>query len=305
MQAAATGPLISLSPSFNTHSSSDRLAQIAARVVDEFSHQDHQLTDESDWETLYDHQEEEKLHHRQQTRDDNVQKDKEEEEEEFEFSFVSSGGEPHTSHVSADEIFSNGQIKPTVYPLFNQDLLLPHNDVVSSKNANGNVDDAVKKPKQRRPPLRMLMNEDERETPSCSSSEADDLENLPPDTYCVWAPPKPSPGQRGCNKSSSAGSSSKRWKFRNLLYRSSSEGKDTFAFLAPSSTKTAENNKGDNVTRKRIDGGGGMSENGERYVVRSKTAEEGDKRRSFIPYRQDFVGFFSNVNGLSRNLHPF
>ncbi|PQP94070.1 uncharacterized protein Pyn_40241 [Prunus yedoensis var. nudiflora] len=48
---AASGPLISLSPSFNTYSSSDRLAQIAARVVSELTSQDHQLThDEPDWE---------------------------------------------------------------------------------------------------------------------------------------------------------------------------------------------------------------------------------------------------------------
>ncbi|KAB2633361.1 hypothetical protein D8674_029608 [Pyrus ussuriensis x Pyrus communis] len=304
MQAAATGPLVSLSPSFNTYSSSDRLAQIAARVVDEFTHQDRQLTQEPYWESIYDHQEEEKLHHRRQPKNDDVQKDKEEEEEdEFEFAFVSSGGESHTSPISADEIFSNGQIKPTVYPLFNQDLLLAHNDVVSSTNANDDADDAVKKPKPRRLPLRMLMIEEERETASCSSSEADDLENLPPGTYCVWAPPKSCPGQRRCNKSSSAGSSSKRWKFRNLLHRSSS---DDFVFLAPSSTKRANNKKGDDVTRKRVDNScGGVSENGERYVVRSKAEEAGDKRRSFLPYKQDFVGFFSNVNGISRNLHPF
>ncbi|CAN6713870.1 unnamed protein product [Malus baccata var. baccata] len=302
MQDAATGPLVSLSPSFSTYSSSDRLAQIAARVVGEFTHQDSQLTQEPDWESIYDHQEEEKLHHRRQPKNDDVQK--EEEEEEFAFAFISSGGESHTSPISADEIFSNGQIKPTVYPLFNQDLLLAHNDVVSSINANGDADDAVKKPKPRRLPLRMLMLEEEGETESCSSSETDDLENLPPGTYCVWAPPKSSHGQRRCNKSSSAGSSSKRWKFWNLLHRSSSDG---LVFLAPSSTKRANNNKGDDITQKRVDKGGvgGVSENGERYVVRSKAEEAGDKRRSFLPYRQDFVGFFSNVNGISRNLHPF
>ncbi|KAM2492455.1 hypothetical protein PS1_043990 [Malus domestica] len=56
-ESIQTDPLISLSPNFNTYSSSDRLAQIAARVVDEFSHQDDQLADKSDWKTLYDHQE--------------------------------------------------------------------------------------------------------------------------------------------------------------------------------------------------------------------------------------------------------
>ncbi|RXH81732.1 hypothetical protein DVH24_036073 [Malus domestica] len=65
-------------------------------------------------------------------------------------------------------------------------------------------------------------------------------------------------------------------------------------FLAPSSTKRANNNKGDDVTRKRVDNGGGVLGNGERYVVRSKAEEARDKRRSFLPYMQDFVGFFSN-----------
>ncbi|CAL9031066.1 unnamed protein product [Prunus brigantina] len=304
---AASGPLISLSPSFNTYSSSDRLAQIAARVVSELTSQDHQLThDEPDWESLYathhlEEEEEVKQHHRQPQNDEEAEE--EEEEEEFEFAFV--GRDAHTSPISADEIFSNGQIRP-VYPLFDQGLLKEHNDVVSPKKVNGDAD-AVNKnskaatmPKQRRLPLRMLMIEEERETASCSSSEADDLENLPPGTYCVWAPPK--------TKSSSAGSS-KRWKFRDLLYRSSSDGKETFVFLAPSSTKRADNknnNKEDVVSKKRVGGGGGgVSQNEERFVVRSKAAEEGDKRRSFLPYRRDFVGFFSNVNGLSRNLHPF
>ncbi|VVA16904.1 Hypothetical predicted protein [Prunus dulcis] len=316
---AASGPLISLSPSFNTYSSSDRLAQIAARVVSELTSQDHQLThDEPDWESLYathhleeeqeqvtQQQQQQQQQHRQ-PQNDGVHEEAEQEEEEFEFAFV--GGDAHTSPISADEIFSNGQIRP-VYPLFDQGLLKEHNDVVCPKKVNGDADAVNKKnsevattPKQRRLPLRMLMIEEERETASCSSSEADDLENLPPGTYCVWTPPK--------TKSSSAGSS-KRWKFRDLLYRSSSEGKETFVFLAPSSTKRADNknnnNKDDVVSKKRVGGGGGggVSQNEERFVVRSKAAEEGDKRRSFLPYRQDFVGFFSNVNGLSRNLHPF
>ncbi|PQQ16453.1 uncharacterized protein Pyn_01594 [Prunus yedoensis var. nudiflora] len=308
---AASGPLISLSPSFNTYSSSDRLAQIAARVVSELTSQDHQLThDEPDWESLYatHHLEEEqqqqvKQQQQQHRQPQNDGVHEEAEEEEFEFAFV--GRDTHTSPISADEIFSNGQIRP-VYPLFDQDLLKEHNGVVSPKKVNGDADavdknnsKAATTPKQRRLPLRMLMIEEERETASCSSSEADDLENLPPGTYCVWAPPK--------TKSSSAGSS-KRWKFRDLLYRSSSDGKETFVFLAPSSTKRADNKnnkKNDVVSKKRVGGGDGVSQNEERFVVTSKAAEEGDKRRSFLPYRQDFGGFFSNVNGLSRNLHPF
>jgi hypothetical protein len=47
---------------------------------------------------------------------------------------------------------------------------------------------------------------------------------------------------------------------------------------------------------------GGLFQFQEHYYVRSK---EGDKRRSYLPYRPDLVGFLSNVNGVGRNLHPF
>ena len=295
MQTNAAGPLISLSPSFNAYSSSDRLAQIAARVVNEFREE---LGDDDDvWKEIDDEYENntqfaQPPSQEREPRNDDV--NEEEEEEEFEFAFVCR--EAQTSPISADDVFYNGQIRP-VYPVFDQSLLLQGNVVDSDSAAVDKNSEKLATTKPRRQPLRMLMIEEERETASCSSSEADDLENLPPGTYCVWAPPKAS-GGRGdggcCDKSSSTGSS-KRWKFRDLLSRSSSDGgKDTIVFFAPAPTTTKAADKEDSnvvVARK---------------VRRSsKGAEQVDKRRSFLPYRQDLVGFFSNVNGLSRNLHPF
>lgn len=290
---AAAGPLISLSPSFNAYSSSDRLAQIAARVVNEFREE---LGDDDDdvWKEIDDEYENNKQFAQPPSQEhDDVN---EEEEEEFEFAFVCR--EAQTSPISADDVFYNGQIRP-VYPVFDQSLLLQGNDDSDSAAVDKNSEKlATTKP--RRQPLRMLMIEEERETASCSSSEADDLENLPPGTYCVWAPPKASGGGGGCDKSSSTGSS-KRWKFRDLLSRSSSDGdKDTIVFFAPAptttktkaKTKTADKEDSNVVVARKVRSG-------------SKGVEEGDKRRSFLPYRQDLVGFFSNVNGLSRNLHPF
>lgn len=291
----AAGPLISLSPSFNAYSSSDRLAQIAARVVNEFREElgdDDDVWKEIDAEYENNTQFAQPPSQEREPRNDDV-KDAEEEEEEFEFAFVCR--EAQTSPISADDVFYNGQIRP-VYPVFDQSLLLQGNDDSDSAAVDKNSEKvATKKP--RRQPLRMLMIEEERETASCSSSEADDLENLPPGTYCVWAPPKAS-GERGggggCEKSSSTGSS-KRWKFRDLLSRSSSDGgKDTIVFFspAPTTTKTADKEDSSVVVARKVRSS-------------SKGVEEGDKRRSFLPYRQDLVGFFSNVNGLSRNLHPF
>ncbi|KAM5572038.1 hypothetical protein ABKV19_012223 [Rosa sericea] len=309
MQTSA-GSLTSLSPSFNAYSSSDRLAQIAARVVSEFRQEldDAGLEDIDD---LYDNNNDAqfsppRLEAQQEAENDDVKEaadeEEDEEEEEFEFAFVCREGEAPTSPIAAEEVFYNGQIRP-VYPVFDQSLLLQNDDVDSDPthavNKDSEKSSTVTKP--RRQPLRMLMIEEEREAASCSSSEADDLENLPPGTYCVWAPPKASGkgggrsggGGGSCDKSSSTGSS-KRWKFRDLLSRSSSDGaKDTFVFFAPATTttKTAEK-EGRNVVVARK----GKS---------SKGVADGDKRRSFLPYRQDLVGFFSNVNGLSRNLHPF
>ncbi|XP_062027108.1 uncharacterized protein LOC133743255 [Rosa rugosa] len=303
--SAAASSLTSLSPSFNAYSSSDRLAQIAARVVSEFR----QELDEAgleDIDDLYDSNNDAqfsppRLEAQQEAENDDVKEaadEEEEEEEEFEFAFVCREGEAPTSPIAAEEVFYNGQIRP-VYPVFDQSLLLQNDDDLESSDSTHAVNKDSERPstvtKPRRQPLRMLMIEEEREAASCSSSEADDLENLPPGTYCVWAPPKASGkgGGRsggGCDKSSSTGSS-KRWKFRDLLSRSSSDGaKDTLVFFAPT-TKTAEK-EGSNVVVARK----GKS---------SKAVADGDKRRSFLPYRQDLVGFFSNVNGLSRNLHPF
>lgn len=288
MQTNAAGPLISLSPSFNAYSSSDRLAQIAARVVNEFREE---LGDDDDvWKEIDDEYENNTQFAQPPSQEREPPNDDANEEEEFEFAFVCR--EAQTSPISADDVFYNGQIRP-VYPVFDQSLLVQGNDDSDSAAVDKNSDKlATTKP--RRQPLRMLMIEEERETASCSSSEADDLENLPPGTYCVWAPPKASGGRGDGDKSSSTGSS-KRWKFRDLLSRSSSDGgKDTIVFFTPAPTTTkAADKEGSNVVVSR------------KVRSSSKGVEEGDKRRSFLPYRQDLVGFFSNVNGLSRNLHPF
>ncbi|KAK1565023.1 hypothetical protein Q3G72_017004 [Acer saccharum] len=304
MQAAS--PIFSLStssPSFNSYSSTN-LVDIAARVVEEFRHESGFDSDIYDnWETESFCTEEPKHEQNVSFKEEEEEEEdgEDHEEEEFEFAFVCR--KPDDSPISADEIFFNGQIKP-VYPLFDTTLLLNH----TPDNQNP-INTTISSKKTHRLPLRKLMNED-RETAttssSCSSSEADDLENLQPGTYCVWKPEKvcksPSAAaMRGsCKKSNSTGSS-KRWKFRDLLYRSNSDGKDTFVFLAP--------HKKNNNSEKLIMEGdkGKVKVEEEHYVKKNRAAirEEDKKRSSYLPYRQDLVGFFSNVNGLSRNLRPF
>lgn len=301
-------------PSFNSYSS-EKLSDIAARVVEELRKESESDPDSDifNWapKTTQPQPQPQQQQQQDKAKDNNNNSDKEkreyeEEEEEkeddddFEFAFVCR--EPDTTTISADEIFSNGQIRPT-YPIFDQSLLLSlyeshienTNTATATTTTRTTTVSTAKAPPPsfRRPPLRKLMIEEQerdRDT-SCSSSEADDLEGVPDGSYCVWTPHSSS----SCKKSHSTGSSSKRWRFRDLLYRSNSDGKDTFVFLTPS--KKAEkipvrnNSSSSNSNKKKT-------------TVVNKVAEE-NKRKSFLPYRKELVGFFNNANGLSKSLQPF
>ncbi|KAL0440912.1 UNVERIFIED_CONTAM: hypothetical protein Sradi_0030100 [Sesamum radiatum] len=144
-------------------------------------------------------------------------------------------------------------------------------------------------------------------TSSSSSSEADDLEGVPADTYCVWRPNEAAAEGR-CKKSSSTGSHSKRWKFKDLLHRSHSDGsKDRFLLLSPSNS----GRKKENVERVKATAGSPQKPKPPAPPPppppppKLYNRDGGEKRRSYLPYRQDLVGFFANVNGLSKNLQPF
>ncbi|XWS48166.1 hypothetical protein CRYUN_Cryun13aG0049700 [Craigia yunnanensis] len=262
MQMQAS-PVLSLSPSsssFNTYSSGRR-AEIATRVVEEFRQESGSQDD------IYETWAEQKQHQQLQQE---IIEEEDNEDHDFEFAFFCR--EPETSPISADEIFYNGQIRP-IYPLFDPNLL---NDDQTPDGTNVDSNSLVSKPRPHRLPLRKLMSE-ERETTSCSSVEADELDGVTPGTYCVWTPKGGTSGnieqesRRRCKKSNSTGSS-KRWKLRDLLYRSNGYGK----------FKEAEEHFGS-----------------------IRDMKPGDKGRSFLSYRQDLIGIFSNVNGMSRNLHPF
>lgn len=301
-------------PSFNSYSS-EKLSDIAARVVEELRKESESDPDSDifNWapKTTQPQPQPQQQQQQDKAKDNNNNSDKEkreyeeeveekEDDDDFEFAFVCR--EPDTTTISADEIFSNGQIRPT-YPIFDQSLLLSlyeshienTNTVTATTTTRTTTVSTAKAPPPsfRRPPLRKLMIEEQerdRDT-SCSSSEADDLEGVPDGSYCVWTPHSSS----SCKKSHSTGSSSKRWRFRDLLYRSNSDGKDTFVFLTPS--KKAEkipvrNNSSNSNSNKK------------KTTVVNKVAEE-NKRKSFLPYRKELVGFFNNANGLSKSLQPF
>ncbi|KAG4208534.1 hypothetical protein ERO13_A03G139100v2 [Gossypium hirsutum] len=235
------------------------------------------------------------------------EEDEEEEEEEEEFSFVCLN--PDGSPISADDLFQDGQIRP-IFPLFNQDLLYAAaDDAFVSKSGEGDM--------AQRTPVRKLFVED---SPDATSSE-------PAGPYCEWRGGRTvtEASPESCRKSNSTGFS-KLWRFRDLKLRCSSDGKDAFVFLShhssssssssSSSVKTEKKNekeeKKDKVkvseetpkvkkTQKSIKTASLSAH--EKLYVKNRAQKEGDKRRSYLPYRQ--VGFFTNVNGLSRNVHPF
>ena len=286
---------LSVCPSFNSYSS-DKLVDVAAKVTREFDHDD---------------------------------------EEAFEFVSV--------RKAEDDVVVLDGQIGP-VFPVFNRDLLSDQNPTKSQQITDGqdlkNREDEEEEDEDvrcLRIPLKKLFNEEHDPTSySSSSSEVDELEGVPPGTYCVWTPhsnssPKAiasaaSPSQ--CKKSNSTGtttssntksSSSKRWRLMNLLRRSNSEGKDSFVFLTPKNKEEEISNSNNSfeeenskemkkvavVKKKKKEKEQTMSSAHEVFYGRKRESMERDKRKTYLPYRKDLVGFWASVGSLGRTFPPF
>ncbi|KAE8689334.1 Detected protein of unknown function [Hibiscus syriacus] len=144
---------------------------------------------------------------------------------------------------------------------------------------------------------------------SSSSSEADELEGLPTDMYCVWKPKQSTESSPNrCKKSKSTGSSSKRWRFiKDFLKRSNSDGNVSSSFLnfdkneekasekiaKTTTVKKKKKSEGDVVKAMKMKRAEKSSTN-EGFNVRNKALKGGDKRRSYLPYRRDLVGIFAN-----------
>lgn len=122
-----------------------------------------------------------------------------------------------------------------------------------------------------------------------------------------------------CRKSNSTGFS-KLWRFRDLVLRSNSDGRDAFVFLNSNAAvgdksssrpakltsedekKSTKTKKGKEKTTSSASAKKTKSAH-EKLYMRNRALKEEVKHRSYLPYKQ--VGFFTNVNGLSRNIHPF
>ncbi|KAL8141964.1 hypothetical protein V2J09_014996 [Rumex salicifolius] len=308
--------------------SSGTMADIAARVVSEFACENDDYFD--------DHV----LYWNDVGLEETIPEKQNEEEQEgdgdSDFEFVVPGAEENSSPISAGEIFINGQIKP-LFPLFNTDLVFGNaewnsnlqidseNQSVSHQPSTEDKSNSSDTSAAIRLPLKKLLLS-ERETSlaasaSCSEDEADDLEGVNSETYCVWTPPK----QEMSKKSNSTGSS-KRWKLRNLVHRSHSDGREKFVFLTPkqeeeqrrlSASEKPEISSRNTVERSSSGGGKRKEEKAQSttsaavgkahwdHYLRNRAIKESDRRKSYLPYKQDLVGFFTNVNSLSRTMQPF
>ncbi|GMH21482.1 hypothetical protein Nepgr_023324 [Nepenthes gracilis] len=125
MQAGAS---VAQSQRFNGYPSS-RLAEIAARVVNEFDDDEYDdvlysNTDtnvqESREKPLEGSHEEDEIGERTHVVDGEESGGDEEDDSDFEFSVLC--GDEESLPISADEIFYNGQIRP-MFPIFNSDLV--------------------------------------------------------------------------------------------------------------------------------------------------------------------------------------
>lgn len=331
MQASSVLPL---SPNFKFYGFPKDYAEISSKMAEDFGEKlkiggsERELKEEEEEELgLESANLEEKEDFDDEEEEEQEVEDEEEEEqgvedaEEEEFSFVCTN--PDGSPISADDIFQNGQIRP-IFPIFDRSLLFSDGEDGDSSKASD--------VSSLRPPLKKLFVEAREPPSSSSSSEADELEGVQPGTYCEWSKKAVDASPELRKKSNSTGFS-RLWHFRDLVVRSHSDGKDAFVFLNPNSArakqsveavkkmaKAEKNEKPEKEkkvaaaaasgeatvkTKAKTNRGETTSSAHERHYVRNRARKEEDRRRSYLPYRPGLVGFFTNANGLSRNVHPF
>ncbi|KAF8675918.1 hypothetical protein HU200_047416 [Digitaria exilis] len=240
-----------------------------------------------------------------------VASDDEDSDGEFEFPFVSR--ESSAAGAAADELFAGGRIR-AFYPVF------------------GRVLDDVAAPEAPRAPLGRLFQLEQARTSSvastsssssASSTAADDgagLDGASPDSYCVWTPGSSSAASSPSRPPRKSGSTSSVARWRRIgelvVGRSHSDGKEKFLFFSapPSPARDRDHHSPvSNSKAKQPPKGSKAAGAAELDTVaagRRKSYGGGAKtstggRRTFLPYRQDLVGLFASVHGLSRSPHPF
>ncbi|KAG8055965.1 hypothetical protein GUJ93_ZPchr0001g30971 [Zizania palustris] len=136
-----------------------------------------------------------------------------------------------------------------------------------------------------------------------------ELEGVPPESYCLWAPGQSTPASpRLCRKSGSTGSVL-RWRriSERLVRRSQSDGKEKFVFLSAAGPP-APGPQPPKVHKEDVPAAGSKGDGRHSWSYYRKGSSGGGgsgRRRSYLPYKQELVGLFANVSGFRRSYHPF
>lgn len=218
-------------------------------------------------------------------------------EVEFEFPFVCRDS-PAGTAAPADELFADGRIR-AFYPVF-------------GRGGSGSCCTALPAaPPRVRGQLGRLFQEETRERSSSASFTAssgpatDDedggLDGAAPGSYCVWRPgpsASASPSPPPPRKSGSTGSMARWRRISDLVVgRSHSDGRDKFLFLAAAPRRGPKDKEHAATAPPAVAA----------HQMAAYLARGVPPRRTFLPYREELVGFFANVNGISRSHHrpPF
>ncbi|CAD6230663.1 unnamed protein product [Miscanthus lutarioriparius] len=249
---------------------------------------------------------------------------------EFEFPFVSrESAEVGAGAAAADELFAGGRIR-AFYPVFGRvlDEAAPAPAAPAPRASLGRLFQL----EQARTSSVASMSSSSSST-SASSSTTDTgagagagLDGASPDSYCLWTPGSSasaaSSPSRPPRKSGSTGSIPRWRRIGELVVgRSHSDGREKFLFLSapPSPARDREHSSSASEAKAKQPPKGSKAAAaataaateldtiaaGRRVSYGSAKASTGGGRRTFLPYRQDLVGLFANVRGLSRSHHPF
>ncbi|KAF6997801.1 hypothetical protein CFC21_013981 [Triticum aestivum] len=267
-----------------------------------------------------------------------------ESEPDFEFEFPSLLGRDHGSPAPADDLFADGRIRPAAfYPVFGRrpsarassagdvDGLPPAPTERRTRGQLGRL--FLEETRAWNSSSSSSSTGSTASTSSLSSAATTDdgdgdggLEGAAPESYCVWAPggggggkSSESPRPPRAGKSGSTGSSVARWRRISDLVvgRSQSDGKEKFLFLPVNPPKQQQESKP--KPRPNPAAGGTKKKGSEIGTVAAAhrmaygakagvgvAANGATPRRTFLPYREELVGFFANVNGISRShAHPY
>lgn len=221
--------------------------------------------------------------------DESQLKTHQEEDKDEDFTFTINGGD--SSPISSDDAFEHGKIRP-IYPLFNRELLLGHDDLSLPV----------------RPPVKNVFIES-------PARKFDEIDRIAAGPYCVGTK---SPEM---SKKSNSTGISKLWRFKGYMQRSNSDGRDAYVFF----NHENKSSTGEGSSEKKLSAGKSSSEK-KAVIEEKRKVKKGDKtmsshevylkkkgynpeekRKSYLPYRPELVGFFTNVKGggLSKNVHPY